>query len=318
MNKKLRCLVLGGNGFIGSHLVDALLDRGFSVKSFDKHSTINFSDNSYQSKNIEIVEGNFLCDDDLKQALVGCDICFHLISTTLPKSSNSDPAFDVETNLVGTIKLLNHAVTSGVKKIVFISSGGTVYGEPIYLPVDENHPTNPICSHGITKLAIEKYLFMYWKLYGLDYMILRLSNPFGERQRTLASQGAIAVFLGKALRGEKIEIWGDGSVIRDYIHISDVINAIILALNSESKDKLFNVGSGIGASLNEIIGYIETVLCKKIERQYSESRTFDVPVSILSVDRARNELGWIPEVSLLDGIDKTARWMQSISPQHLI
>ena len=157
-------------------------------------------------------EGDFTSDSDVASAVIGCDVCFHLISTTLPKSSNLDPVFDIETNLMGTVRLLNQVVKSGVGKVIFLSSGGTVYGPPQEIPIVETHPTNPICSYGITKLAIEKYLELFYQLHGVDYTVLRLSNPFGERQRIESSQGAVAVFLGKALRGEKIEIWGGENI----------------------------------------------------------------------------------------------------------
>src|SRR5262249_42060795 len=142
--------------------------------------------------------------------LEGCQTCFHLVSTTLPKSSNADPVFDVESNVLATIRLLTQAIQTGLKKVVFVSSGGTVYGVPKQIPILETHATDPMCSYGITKLSIEKYLHLFHVLHGLDYTVLRLSNPFGEGQRVHASQGAVAVFLGKVLRGETVEIWGDG------------------------------------------------------------------------------------------------------------
>lgn len=161
----LRCLVLGGAGFIGSHLVDGLLAHGHQVRVLDRPGVAPIHRDPNPA--LEIVAGDFSNAGDIAEAITGIDVCFHLVSTTLPRSSNADPVFDLETNLVGTVRLLQRTVESGVRKVVFVSSGGTVYGTPQYLPIDENHPTNPICSYGITKLAIEKYLELFHHLHGL-------------------------------------------------------------------------------------------------------------------------------------------------------
>jgi len=261
--------------------------------------------------NFELHEGDFISEADVAEALVGCDICIHLVSTTLPKSSNTDAVFDVETNVAGTVRLLNHAVTAGVKKIIFLSSGGTVYGKPRYLPIDEAHPTDPICSYGITKLAIEKYLGLYQQLHGLDYTVLRPSNPFGERQRTQASQGAVAVFLSKVLRGEKIEIWGDGSAVRDYIYVADLVSAILAVMDYRGADRVFNIGSGRGFNLNEVLEGIELVTGRKADKIYTAGRAFDVPVSILDISKARTALKWSPETPFAVGLRKTIEWVTS-------
>ena len=219
--------------------------------------------------------------------------------------------FDVESNLLGTIRLLDHAVKSGLKKIIFVSSGGTVYGKPLQTPIPETHPTNPLCSYGINKLSIEKYLGLYHELYGLDYTVLRMSNPFGERQRTDASQGAVAVFLGKAIRGETIEIWGDGSVVRDYVYIHDVILALLAALDCSCEEHVFNIGSGKGVSLNELLDSIENITLYPTRRRYVKSRLFDVPDNVLDIDRAVSLLDWSPQISFEDGLMRFAKWLEN-------
>ncbi|WP_455230109.1 NAD-dependent epimerase/dehydratase family protein [Geopseudomonas aromaticivorans] len=304
-----RCLVIGGRGFIGSHLVDALLGRGHVVRCFDRPHVESLGDTHLNNPNFELYEGDLGSEADVAEAMDGCDVCYHLVSTTLPKSSNADPVFDVESNLVSTIRLLNNALKFGVRKVIFVSSGGTVYGLPKQLPISEAHPTDPVCSYGITKLAIEKYLGLFHQLYGLDYTVLRLSNPFGERQRTHASQGAVAVFLGKVLRGEPVEIWGDGSVIRDYIHIADVVDALLISLEKSGEGHVFNVGAGRGVSLNELLETIEKVTGRVANRQYLPGRAFDVPESVLSIARAKSLLGWSPKVGFEQGLERFSAWL---------
>jgi UDP-glucose 4-epimerase len=310
INTSLRCLVLGGGGFIGSHLVDALIAQGNFVRCFERPHVVSLGEGHASEQNFELFEGDFVSEADIEAALEGCDICFHLVSTTQPKSSNADPVFDVESNLLGTIRLLNHAVKNGLKKIVFVSSGGTVYGNPLQTPIPETHPTNPICSYGITKLSIEKYLGLYHELHGLDYTVLRLSNPFGERQRTHANQGVVAVFLGKAIRGETIEIWGDGSVVRDYMHIHDVVSALLAALDFQGAEHTFNIGSGIGLSLNDVISSIEKITNRATVCRYVKSRRFDVPANVLAIDRAASLLGWSPRTSFEEGLMRFAKWLE--------
>lgn len=295
---------------MGSHLVDALLLEGWPVKVFDRANISPLNDKSMTAR-VEWLDGDFTSDADVGQALSGCDVCYHLVSTTLPQSSNADPVFDIETNVAGTIRMLNHAVRLGVKRVVFISSGGTVYGIPRSVPIGEDHPTNPICSYGITKLAIEKYLHLYRTLHGLDYTVLRLANPFGERQRIHASQGAVAVFMAKVLRGDPIEIWGDGSVVRDYIYVGDAVAAMVRAATYAGDERVFNIGSGVGVSVNEILDSIELVTGRKARRQYTAGRAFDVPVSVLATDRAKAALKWAPETPFAEGLRRLMIWMQS-------
>lgn len=309
MNNTKRCLVLGGRGFIGSHLVDALLIRDYRVRCFDRPHIAPLGDAHLTNPNFELYEGDLVSEADMTEALEGCDIVYHLVSTTLPKSSNADPVFDVESNLLGTVRLLNRAVTVGVRKVIFVSSGGTVYGNPMQIPIPETHPTDPICSYGITKLAVEKYLSLFKHLHGLDYNVLRLSNPFGERQRTHASQGAVAVFLGKVLRSEPVEIWGDGSVVRDYIHVADVVAALLAALDRTCGEHVLNIGSGRGISLNEVLGSIEKVTGRSAIRRYMPSRAFDVPASVLSIERAKHTLGWSPQVDFEFGLELFTKWL---------
>lgn len=307
---KTRCLVLGGRGFIGSHLVDALLAQGYIVRCFDRPRAQVLGESHLANPGFELFEGDFASQQDVSDAVQDCDLCFHLISTTLPKSSNSDPVFDVQSNLVGTLHLLSQGVKSQLKKIVFVSSGGTVYGNPLEVPIDESHPTNPTCSYGITKLAIEKYLALHHLLYGLDYAVLRIANPFGDRQRSNANQGAVAVFLGKMLRGEPVEIWGDGSVVRDYIYISDVIDALLSAAAYNGEEHVFNIGSGVGYSLNQLLDSIETVSGQVIRRQYLPARTFDVPISVLKIEHAAQHLGWHPKTDFPQGLSKFYDWIR--------
>lgn len=309
MNHPQRCLVLGGRGFIGSHLVDALLARGNHVRCFDRPHVAPLSEAHLSNPNFELFEGDLVSEADVTEALEGCEVCFHLVSTTLPKSSNADPVFDVESNVLGTVRLLTHAVKTGLKKVIFVSSGGTVYGVPTQLPIPETHPTDPVCSYGISKLAIEKYLGLFNQLHGLDYTILRIANPFGERQRTHASQGAVAVFLGKVLRGEPIEIWGDGSVVRDYIYIADVVNALLTALERTGSERVFNIGSGRGHSLNEVVDAIEKVTGRSADRRHLPGRAFDVPVSVLGIEHAKKVLNWSPKVDFEQGLERFATWL---------
>jgi UDP-glucose 4-epimerase len=291
-------------------LIDALLAQGYSVRCFDRPHVTSLGHTHLSNLRFELYEGDLISEADIAEAMEGCDVCYHLVSTTLPKSSNADPIFDVESNVLGTLRLLNRAVKVGLKKLVFVSSGGTVYGPPIELPISEMHPTDPVCSYGISKLAIEKYLHLFHSLYGLEYTVLRLSNPFGERQRTHASQGAVAVFLGKVMRGEPVEIWGDGSVTRDYIHIADVVNALLISLKVSGESRVFNVGAGYGLSLNGLLDTIERVTGRLADRRYLPGRAFDVAESVLCIERARQCLDWSPQLDFEQGLKRFSTWLQ--------
>lgn len=303
----VRYLVLGGSGFIGSHLVDALVRAGGTVRCFGRPGQNERY--PYQHPALERVDGDFTSERDVREAVHGCNVVYHLVSTTLPGPSNLNPISDVETNLVATLRLLNAAVEEGVSHLVFVSSGGTVYGIPESLPITENHPTTPLCSYGITKLAIEKYLQLYAGLHGIRVTVLRLSNPFGERQRSDSGQGAVAAFLGRVLRNEPIDIWGDGTVVRDYVHVSDVVSAMVRVLEYHGPRQIFNIGSGRGTSLNALLDTIEQVTGAAPARRYLASRGFDVPTNVLGIDLARSELGWEPQLALEQGIERTWRWL---------
>ena len=259
-------LVLGGGGFIGSAIVDRLLAEGYSVRIFERPRVAPYRVFG-PTENVDWMTGDLLSAHDVEVAMEGMDIVIHLVSATLPKGSNDDPIYDVQSNVVGSLQILNVMVRKKIRRIIFISSGGTVYGVPQYLPIDEKHPTDPQVSYGITKLAVEKYLLLFQRLYSIRATILRLANPYGERQRVETAQGAVAVFLHRALRGECVDIWGDGSVTRDYLYIGDVAEAFLCAVRYEGAESVFNIGSGHGTSLNDLLSMIERVLACPIARR---------------------------------------------------
>lgn len=304
----MKIVVFGGGGFIGSAIIDRLLLDGHKIRVFERPRVAPFRI-FHAHESVEWITGDLMSTDDVGQAIDGVDTVIHLVSTTLPKSSNEDPIYDVQSNLVGTLQLLNTMRQKGVSKILFISSGGTVYGQPEYIPIDEVHPTNPYVSYGITKLAIEKYLLMYQRLYNIRTIILRVSNPYGERQRIETAQGAVGVFINNALNNKPIDIWGDGSVVRDYIHVSDVAEAFAKALTYVGAHSIFNVGAGTGTSLNTLIEKIEAALGITVVRRYLEGRSIDLPVNVLDSRLAGSELNWKPVVALTDGLRRTAEWI---------
>lgn len=302
----MNMLLLGGNGFIGSHLVDKLLAEGHAVRVFDKYGEL------YRQpiRGVDYRFGDFGNRGLLTDALKDIDQVFHLISTTLPKTSNDDPVFDVLSNVVETIFLLEQSVASNIKKIIFISSGGTVYGRADALPIREDCPTNPECSYGITKLTIEKYLALFYALYGLDYVIVRPANAYGQRQNPNNIQGAISVFLGRLFQDETIEVWGDGEIVRDYLYVSDLVDGIYRASTLSPPSRIYNLGSGTGYSLNDIIRSINAVTGRQLRVEYKARRNFDIPAICLDTSLAKKELGWAAVTPLVEGIGKTWEFIQ--------
>jgi UDP-glucose 4-epimerase len=301
----MKIAILGGGGFIGSAIADRLLRDRHAIRIFERPRVEPYR-RFTSDEDVEWFAGDFLSAHDIEQTMDRVDVVLHLISTTLPGNSNDDMVYDVESNLVATLKLLGAMVAKRVHKIVFISSGGTVYGNPRYLPIDENHPTDPRVSYGVTKLAIEKYLLLHQYLHGTKVNVLRVANPFGQRQRVETAQGAVAAFLSKAMQGQPVEIWGDGTVTRDFIYVSDVAEAFARAVEYDGERSVFNISTGIGTSLNELIDMVERVLGREVVRQYRSGRPFDIPVSILDNSLARRELGWEPRVTLHEGLVLTA------------
>lgn len=306
----MNCLVLGGAGFIGSHIVEALVSRGHNVRVFDL-SNISTRNIEQCLDRVEVIGGDFNNINDVSPALENIDVVVHLVCTTLPGPSNENPVYDVESNIIGTLNLLEKAVQKGVKKIIFPSSGGTVYGIPQTLPIPEDHRTDPFCSHGITKLAIEKYLGLFRHLYDLDYVVLRIGNPYGERQRIDNVQGVVGVFLGRTLLGETITVWGDGSVARDYCYIDDLVSAFVSVVESDTKSRIYNIAGGQAYSLRDILSIIREVTGDEPSVRFTPARRLDVPVSCLDIGRAKSELGWMPSTPLREGIAKTWEWVKS-------
>lgn len=304
----MNILVLGGNGFIGSHLVDRLLVEGHFVRVFDKN------DEHYRKplQQVDYSLGEFGNRGLLSEALTDIDIVVHLISTTLPKTSNDDPVFDVQSNVIETLFLLEQCVTKKIKKVIFTSSGGTVYGTPQKLPVKEDNQTDPMCSYGICKLTIEKYLSLYKELYGLNYVVIRPSNPFGPRQNPYSIQGAIPVFLGKILKNEPIHIWGAGDIVRDFIYVEDLAEAICRTVICDTASSVFNIGSGEGQSLNQLLGVIRNVVGHEFAVKYSEHRKYDVPQIYLDINKATAELDWKPKTTLEQGIVNTWNFIRTL------
>lgn len=304
----MRALVLGGCGFIGSHIVDALLKEGHDVRVLDLAEE-RFRD---ALAGVDYRYADLHDKKALTDALQGVDVVYHAAHSTVPDSSNFDPEGDIASNLIGAIHLLEVMKEQGVSRVVYLSSGGTVYGVPETLPILEDHPLNPICSYGVVKVAIEKYLFMYQRLYGLRPTVLRASNPYGPRQGSVGVQGVIPTFLYAIAEGRPLEVWGDGNIARDYIYVKDLARLCVMA-GASSVTGVFNAGSGTEQSINELICKMSGLLDVVPTVSYREGRSFDIPNTVLDVSRARTTFGWSPKMSLDEGIPDTWTWLN----QHL-
>ena len=303
----MRILVLGGSGFLGSHIVDTCLAEKHDVAVYDLYPE-RFR---RSPAGISFFTGDFGNVGALSELIAtGFDAVIHCVSTTTPKSSNESPEFDIQSNVIGTLYLLDICVKYKIGKLVFLSSGGTVYGDIGEKEmVDETHAVRPMCSYGVSKLTIEHYLDVYRHLRGLDYVALRLSNPYGERQSPLRALGALTVFLHRTLKRQNIEIWGDGGVTRDFIYVGDVADAVYLA-TTKPISGVYNVGTGTGVSLRDILTHISNAVGREPSVDWLASRSFDVPRIVLDASKLKKATDWQVKTSLQDGVSITADWLR--------
>lgn len=295
------CAVFGASGFIGRHLVRALLSDGHLVRALVRPGSVGRVAEFRSDPRFHLIEGD-LCDEaSLARTLTGCDCAFHLAWTTVPARSNLDPLRDLNTNVAGSLRLLQQASAKGIK-LIFASSGGTVYGEANELPIAEDHPTHPICAYGVSKLAVEKYIGLFRKLENLEGIVLRIANCYGEGSREESMQGVIPIWMRKIVGHAPIELWGDGSAMRDYVHVADVIDALLRSLEFSGEENIFNIGSGAGMTLMDVIGAIERVTGETALIKTAGARIFDVKSNVLRIERARDALSWAPRTTIDEGL----------------
>lgn len=303
-------LVTGGAGFIGSHIVDALVQQGHKVVVVDDLST-GFAQNL--NPHARFYEMS-ICNPQLAEVFEQekLEVLNHQAAQMVIQRSVEDPIFDAEQNILGSLNLILNCIRFEVKKIIYASSGGAVYGEPEYLPVDERHPVNPISQYGVSKHTVEHYLHLYCVQYGLDYVVLRYSNVYGPRQNPEGEAGVVAIFARHMLRGESPTIFGPGDKTRDYTYVADVAMANLLAMQRDGKG-IYNIGTGVETSdmkmfdtLAEILGYQGAPHCGQV-------RKGEIYRICLNSSKASRELGWQPQVSLKEGLLQTVGYYKAHS-----
>nr|WP_316640523.1 NAD-dependent epimerase/dehydratase family protein [uncultured Roseateles sp.] len=295
-------LVLGGAGFIGSSVVRALVAQGLRPRVLTRpsRSIANLRD---ILDRIELIHGDFMDDTVLRVAMKGVRTVYHLITTTFPNMVIESSNYDLLSNLLPTIRMLEIARESGACRIVYASSGGTIYGEPQQLPIPESHPLAPKSAYGQSKLTIENYLSFYGRTTPLEVSILRLSNPYGPQQNPFGNQGLIAVAMGCLLDGRPLKVFGEGSAVRDYIFIDDVVDALLRA--GLAPPDVLNISFGEGRSVMQVLDAVERVSGRKLDRVQLPDRRGDVSVNVLDNSRARASLGWAPSCGFEDGVART-------------
>lgn len=301
----MKYLLIGGNGFIGSHLADKLLNEGHYVRIYDisyerfRKPLDHVDYRIFQLQNIP----------DLCEAMLGIDVIYHLASASVPSTSGIDIIDELNKNLNTTLTILDLAVKFKIKKFIYFSSGGAVYGQTDISPISENHPCRPISSYGIIKNTIENYLSLYYRLYGISILVIRPSNPYGPRQGHFSAQGVISTFLRKIMSNSELTVFGDGSATKDYIYIDDLIE-ICYNISNKVNNGTYNIGSGYGTSINEIISTIELVTGRKTRCVFSEAKDYDVSKFVLDITKVSKDQNAKPTTSLQQGITNVWNWVQ--------
>lgn len=297
-----KILVTGGAGFIGSHVVDTYLEAGHSVVVVDNLAT---------GKRENVNPAAAFYEVDIRNEKLGevfererPDVVNHHAAQASVPLSVARPGYDAEVNILGSLNLLEQARQHGVQRVIYASTGGAVYGEPQYLPCDEDHPARPLSPYGASKHTVEHYLQLYGQLYGLGYTILRYANVYGPRQDPYGEAGVISIFTDRMLAGEPATVHGDGLQERDFVYVGDCARANLAALE-QGKDGIFNIGTGAGTTINDLFDRLAAITGYPHPRQHGPARLGDVYRSYLSAGLAARELGWQPRFTLEDGLRET-------------
>jgi UDP-glucose 4-epimerase len=290
------------------HLARALIKNHFDVTIFDR-TPVQLG--ALADCPAQVVTEDLTNPPALRKALEGVDVVYHLAWSGIPSSSKSSIRANTGNNLLSTLDLLDECRDAGVKRVIFMSSGGAIYGRAHQLPIPEYHPTTPISAYGAAKLSVEAHLSVYEHLYGLNYVSLRPSVPFGEWQNSRRGQGAVNVFLQNVYSGRPIIVWGSGNIIRDFFYVGDLARACLLAANMDVAPGPYNIGGGVPVTLKELIEMIRYVTGRAVPVIYEPPRSFDPPSIVLDISKARRALGWTPRVPLADAIARTWGWITS-------
>ncbi|HNS32899.1 MAG TPA: NAD-dependent epimerase/dehydratase family protein [bacterium] len=306
----MNILITGGCGFIGSHIADRLIGMGHAVSVIDNLSTGNIRNLNPEVRFYQL---------DIRDRKIGNvfkkerpEVLFHLAAQINVRKSEEDPFLDTDININGSVNILrNFMETPGKKKVVFASTGGAIYGDTVRLPTPETVEPFPLCPYGISKLAVEKYLFYYSSLNEIDFAALRFGNVYGPRQNAHSEAGVVAIFTQKMLNRERPVIYGDGKQTRDFVYVEDVVEASIKAMG-RGIEGVFNVGTGIETDINSVFDSIKKATCSNTDKIYAEAKKGEVKRSCLSCEKLKKTAGWKPARSFEEGIGKTVLWLRSV------
>ncbi len=301
MSDSRNSCVIGGAGFIGTWVTRLLVESGRKVVVIGRHP----EPPALFPENAQYVPGDYEDRKVLRAFLPRVDEVIDLAYATVPQTSYADPVFDILSNLPPSVRLLEEAVAAKLRRLIVVSSGGTVYGPVRRLPIGEDSPTEPVSPYGITKLAIEKYALMFHRLYGLPVSIVRPGNAYGAGQRAFTGQGFVPTAMASVLRGKNVVVFGEGKTVRDYVHVTDVASGIIAALDQGSAGEVYNIGTGVGRSNLEVLDAIRPLAESsglRVNIEFLPSRGFDVSENVLESSKLRSCSGWMPAVSFEKGL----------------
>lgn len=306
----MKILITGGAGFIGSHVADKFVENGFEVVILDNLSTGRISNLNPAAKFYQMD----IRDPGLNEIFEKerPDFISHHAAQMDVRRSVAEPLFDADVNILGSINLIECAKNYQVKRFVYISTGGAVYGEPEYLPCDEAHPINPICQYGASKHTVEHYLYMYQVNYGLNYTVLRYPNVYGPRQDPHGEAGVVAIFTGQMLAGEPVIINGDGEQERDFVYVGDCAQGNLLAINTHRGSGIFNLGSGRATSINQIFQELKGITGYPGSPLHGPAKLGETRRIFLDASKVRRELGWTETVDLHEGLEKTVAYFKTV------